>query len=153
MTRQYLIAQAVIGALVNFVLNGALAWLLYRPLVELPLTGDQSIAGDTAVTSFLLPLLIALIVTPLVRKDMQAGRATALPRDSSRLPTNPFLLGLVLGLIAAILLTPLIYFLFHAFGIETMAFWPFILFKAAFAAILAAFITPLVAKRALTPRR
>jgi hypothetical protein len=49
--RRFLVLEQGIGsALFNFVLNGAIAWLLFRSFERVPLWGQQSIAGDTIGT-------------------------------------------------------------------------------------------------------
>ena len=66
----------------NFLLNGAIAWLLFRSLERVPLWGQQSIAGDTIGTCFFLPFFTALIVTPLVRRRVRAGSVAPLGVDA-----------------------------------------------------------------------
>ncbi len=51
-TEQYVPGQVIAAAFINLVLNGGLAWLIYRGSSEVPLFGEKSIVGDTVVTSF-----------------------------------------------------------------------------------------------------
>jgi len=53
--------------------------------------------------------------------------------------------GVVLGLVSIALLAPLALFALVLLGVAAMPFWRFVIFKAAFAAIAAALVTPLVA--------
>ena len=62
--RFLLLEQGIGSAVVNFLLNGAIAWLVFRGVAQVPLWGQQSIAGDTIGTCFFLPFLTTLIVTP-----------------------------------------------------------------------------------------
>lgn len=79
--RKYLVGQGVIGAGINFLLNGAIGWMLYRHLAHIPLYGRQSIAGDIVVTSLLLPMLVCLIATPLIRSEVRKARLPAASWD------------------------------------------------------------------------
>ncbi len=61
--RRYLLFEQGVGAAVfNFLLNAAIAWLIFRGADVVPLWGQQSIAGDTIGTSVILPFLTCLIV-------------------------------------------------------------------------------------------
>jgi hypothetical protein len=70
---------------VNLVLNGAIGWVVCRSLDRIPVSGSPSVSGDLVGTAFLLPLLVCLIATPLVRAEVRGGRLNGLnPRESSR---------------------------------------------------------------------
>jgi hypothetical protein len=153
--RKYLVGQSVAGAVINFFLNAAIGWLLYRQLPRVPLYGAQSMAGDVVVTSLLLPVLICLIATPLIRGEVARARLPAvswLRPGSGRavpLPSNLFLRALLLGLLSALLVSPIMVLALRWLGVHGLKFWSFVAFKASFAAALAAVITPIVASRAL----
>src|SRR5262245_37741695 len=77
--RRYLLVEQCVGsAVVNFAINAAIAWALFRGLERVPLWGDQSIMGDTVATSVILPFITALIVTPLARREVRTGRLAPL---------------------------------------------------------------------------
>ena len=60
--RRFLILEQGIGTgLINVVLNGVIALLLFHSVETVPLWGPLSIAGDTLATTFLLPLLLLLV--------------------------------------------------------------------------------------------
>lgn len=150
--RKYLTSQAIVGAAVNLVLNGAIGWAAFRSLDRIPFSGSPSIAGDLAATAFLLPLLVCLIVTPLVRADTRKGKVAPAERQgllSRSLPRSLVLRGMVLGLLAAVTMAPLTIGALQALGVREMGFWQFVSFKAVFGAALATIITPVVALRAL----
>lgn len=145
--RLLIVDNGVISALFNFALNGAIAWLLFRSLAHVPLWGEQSVAGDTLITAFLLPFLTGLIVTRLVARQVASGhlpplRGADLPFSAgSRLST--FVRSALLGLAGVALAAALVAAL-HASDFGGFDLWPFIGFKAAFAALLAAAVTPLI---------
>jgi len=59
--RRYLLLEQGVGAAgFNFLLNAAIAWLMFRGADVVPLWGQQSIAGDTIGTSIILPFLTCL---------------------------------------------------------------------------------------------
>jgi len=151
--RKYLISQTIVGAVVNLVLNGAIGWAAFRSLDRIPFSGSPSISGDLAATAFLLPLLVCLIVTPLVRAEVRKGKVAPAERSqgllSRSLPSGLVFRGIALGLFAAVTVAPLTIWALQALGVREMGFWPFVSFKAAFGGALASLITPVVALRAL----
>jgi hypothetical protein len=153
--RKYLVGQAVIGAGINFLLNGAIGWLLFRHLPRIPLYGEQSVAGDVVGTSFLLPVLVCLIATPLIRREVREARLSADDRlrpgagRSAWVPRNLVLRAVVLGVLATLLVSPGTILTLLALGVDSLALRPFLMFKAGFAAALAALITPIGAAWAL----
>ena len=153
--RKYLLGQGMIGAGINLLLNGVIGWMLYRDLSYIPLYGERSLAGDIVVTSLLLPALVCLIATPLIRSEVRRARLPAAswlrPGRSrpARLPSNLLFRSLVLGVLSALLVSPVTIWALRTLGIDGLGFWTFVAFKAGFAAGLAAVITPIVAALAL----
>ena len=150
--RRYLLLEQGVGAAVfNFVLNAAIAWAMFRSVDVVPLWGQQSIMGDTIGTCFLLPLLTCLIVTRLVRGHIRAGKVASLGWTRAShpvlgwLPRTTARRGVALGVACIALLAPLAFVALGLLGVAGMPFWRFVLFKAAFAALAAALVTPLVA--------
>ncbi len=146
------------SALFNLALNGVIAWGLFRGLERVPLWGQQSIAGDTIATCFFLPFFTALIVTALARRRMRSGEVPALdaawldPRLRARVPSGPLGQGSVLGTLCMLTVAPATIWLIGRSAGSELALWPFITFKALFAAGLAALVTPLIAALAITSR-
>ena len=155
--RRFLVLEQGVGsALFNFVLNGAIAWLLFRSFERVPLWGQQSIAGDTIGTCFFLPFFTALIVTPLVRRRMKGG-SVAEPgwtRETHPtlgwLPSGTTKRALVLGVGSALVFGPLSVWALSRLGVDELGFWHFVGFKAAFAAALALLVTPVISIWAMT---
>jgi hypothetical protein len=147
--------QGVGAALVNFIINGAIAWVMFRSLAAVPLWGQQSIAGDTIGTGFFLPFITCLIVTPLTLRQVRTG---TLPEPAwsradhpwlARLPRGATSRGAVLGAVGALIAAPPVVLALSALGVGELPLWSFITFKAIFAAILAALVSPLIALAAL----
>jgi hypothetical protein len=156
--RFLLLEEAVGSVIVNLIINSAIAFLMFRGASQVPLWGQQSIAGDTVGTTFFLPLFTTLIVTPLARKNVQAGRFEALewardvPPALQWLPQGTFARGLVLGFLCMVIVAPLSVGALSALGMTEQSFWSFVTFKALFAAALGAPVTPLIALLAIAKR-
>jgi hypothetical protein len=159
--RRYLLIEHGLGAAAfNLVLNGAIAWLLFRGVASVPLWGYQSIAGDTFGTSLCLPLITSLIVTRVARAHVRAGRiaplgSSAVPGGLLRwLPGGPLRRGVSLGITSIALPGALTVGALAGLGVVEMSRGSFVLFKACFAAALAALVTPVIALSAIAdPRR
>jgi hypothetical protein len=66
--RRFVLLDNGVGAfVVNLMINGVIAWLLFRKATRVPMWGQSSIAGDTIATAFLLPAITCLIVTWISR--------------------------------------------------------------------------------------
>jgi len=157
--RRFLLLEEGVGAgIVNLLLNGAIALLLFRGMTAVPLWGPQSIAGDTVGTTFLLPLLTTLIVTPLARGAVRAGRFEPLvwtrdvPAVLRCLPSGTFVRGCVLGLLCTAIVAPLGIGALAACGVAEQTLLGFVAFKALFAGGLAALVTPAFALLAIAKR-
>ena len=154
--RQFLVAEQCVGAaLFNFALNAAIAWGMYRHLEVVPLWGQESIAGDTLGTCFFLPFFTALIVTRLAGGRVRDGKLPAVERsrDSypglARLPTGTLGRAVALGVWCVVVFGTAAVLALFAFEVRSLSFWPFVGFKAAFAALLAALVTPAIALAAI----
>ena len=150
--RRYLLLEQGIGSAVfNFAINAVIAWLMFRTADEVPLWGRQSIAADTIGTSLILPLMTCLIVTPVVRRHVRAGKVAWLgwTRESHAplgwLPRGTFARALVIGLVCMAALSPLTLLVVTWLHVESLSLSRFVLFKATFAALEALVVTPLVA--------
>jgi len=150
--RRYLLLEQGLGAAVfNFAINGVIAWLLFRQQDRVPLWGQQSIMVDTIFTSLLLPLITCLVVTPLARKNVRAGKVAPLgwTREShpalASLPQGTLPRGVVIGAVCVVVLSPLTLLVLGALHVANLSLWRFIVFKASFAAMAAALVTPPIA--------
>jgi len=148
--------EALVPFAINVVLNGAIGWAMFRGASEVPLWGASSVGGDTLGTSFFLPLITCLIVTPLVRAQVKQGHTPPFEgvlagwlRPLQRpLATRAIALGLacipLAGGAAIALLT--------ALDVETLTFGSFLAWKSLYSGVLAIFVTPVIALLALADR-
>ena len=153
--RSFLIVhQGVVPTLFNLVLNGVIAWLLFRSAASVPLWGESGMGIDLLATAFLLPFLTCVIVSRLIGRQVRSGKLTPLPIE--QIPRagwshrSVLARGAVLGAGGLLLgAGPLVVALTlgEARPFEVGAF---IGFKAVWAALLAAVATPLVGWWALS---
>jgi hypothetical protein len=150
--RRFLLLDNGVGPFViNLLINGAIAWLLYRNATHVPLWGQSSIAGDTIATSFLLPFITCLIVTPLARGRVRTGQVAQVIGESGRwLPRNAVWRGALVGILCLMALVPLTLSTLHLVGIAALTPWHFVYFKASFAAIEGVLVTPFLALWAIS---
>lgn len=158
--RRLLIVDQGVGAfVVNFLLNGCIAWALFHSVGRVPLWGQSSIAGDTFVTAFVLPLLTCLIVTRIVQRQLARGRVLPLAgaptsraiRALSSMSTVRRAVALGFGGVVAAALPTVLWFVWA--GPSELPLDSFLWFKATFAAALAAGVAPLIAWLALASPR
>ena len=150
--RRFLLLDNGVGPLVaNFLINGVIAWMLYRNATRVPLWGQSSIAGDTIATAFLLPAITCLIVTPLARGRVRSGQIEAAADSFWKwIPRNMVWRALLIGLVCLIALTPLTLLGFGALGVGELSPWHFVYYKATFAAFEGALVTPFLALWAIS---
>ncbi len=145
--RSYIHSQGVACAVINAVLNPAIAWLGNRQMAFVPLSGDNGIVVDTAVTSIVLSLLVSLFVTPAAHRELRAGQLTGTEtvfRETdvlARLPSRAWSLGLLIGLVAAAVITPLMFATFRVLGSAGLSFAGFVTLKAVYTAALGFAVT------------
>src|SRR6266487_2373185 len=73
--QRFLLFDEIVGStIVNFPLNAAIAWFAFRSAERVSLWGRSSIAADTLVTAFVLPLLTSLIATRIARARIAGGK-------------------------------------------------------------------------------
>ena len=142
--RRFLVVDECLGAaLVNFVINFALARLAYHARPSLPLFGATSIAADTLATALVLPLLTALIVTPLVRLGVARGKLPPLaPPPAGWRPRSMGARGLLLAAASLVLVAAPFVLALALAGATRLPLGAFAWLKGGFAALLAALVTP-----------
>jgi hypothetical protein len=155
--RFLLVEQSLVPFGINFFLNGAIAWATFRAAESVPFQGASSIVGDTLVTSFLLPLLTCLIVTVLLQKQLDAGKATPFAAAPGALggflaARGKLLRGALLGVASVALVAVPTLLALSAVGVDALARDSFLWFKALYAGGLAALVQPAIAWLALAPR-
>ena len=150
------IGQSLVPFAINLVLNGAIGWAMFRGMEQVPFWGQSSIGGDTLGTSFFLPAITCLIVTPLVRGEVRKGAAAAfrgaLAGWLRRFQRPLVLRACAIGTVCIPFAGGLAVVLLSALGVDALGFAPFLGWKALYAGVLAALVTPPIALLALADR-
>jgi hypothetical protein len=135
----------------NGVINPAVAALQTRGQEVLTLWSTSGGVGpDTLGTSFFLPLMTCLIVTPLVRRSVRRGTIARLPPAGRSSPPGLLRRGLRLGLLGLVLFGIPLVAAMTLLGVGEVARTPFLYWKAASTALLGALVTPWIARLAVS---
>jgi hypothetical protein len=149
--RFLLVEQPIAGVVLNLAINAAIAWLLFRHRDRVPLWGPESIAGDTIGTTFLLPLITCLVLTPIVRRQVRRGAVAPLAwtRETHPwlrwLPRNTLGRGAALGAVSLVAVAPATLLVLAGLGVTDWSVPRVVAFKAGFAALEGAFVNPVLA--------
>ena len=155
--RRWIVVNAlIVSAFVNLGINGVLAWLSVRghhavPIWGLPGLGKTNVVTDSVGTLFLLPFFTCAMCTTAVWREVRAER---LPRLEA-LVVPPSLAhgrlrrGAVLGVATAAVVSPVIVTVLALSRLGTVSAPQFVLYKAVFAVVLGAAVTPIIAVLAM----
>lgn len=147
------IDQGAVAFVINVVLNGGIAWLLFRSASTIPIWGETSVGVDLVATAILLPILTCLIVSRIVGGEVRKGKLPPLPSDQIPISgwshRSSFLRGVFLaGCAIVVFALPVVVALSiadaAAFGASA-----FIGYKAMWAGLMAGTLSPIVAWWAL----
>lgn len=148
------IEQFVHPFAINVVFNGGIAWLILRSHAEIPLWGSASMAPDLLATGVLLPLIMCLIVSRVIAKQVESGKLPPLPahRIASRglHRRSAWVRGAVLAVFATLCASLPLVALLHLANAGPVGLPAFVGFKALWAGTLAAMISPPIAWWALS---
>ncbi len=142
-------------ALINVVVNAAIAWLSVQGQEGVATWGvplaETSLFWNAIGTLFLLSSITCVLTTTAIRHDIGAGSVepagwlrSAYPRAAA-LPQGRFARGAVLGALAVVALGPLATLALVAAGSPELSEGQFIACQTAFAVLLGALVTPVIA--------
>ena len=146
--RFLLLEQGAIPTVFNLLLNGLIAWGLFRSSPAVPLWGESSVGVDLLATAFLLPFLTCLIVSSLVARHVRSGKVPPLPL--AQLPHSHWFQrssstrGLLLGVAGVLFGAAPIVWALSLGQAQPFPVPSFVVFKAVWAAMLALMVTPVV---------
>ena len=157
--RRWILRNAVVGtALTNGMINATIAWISARhektvALWRLSLSGKPSTITDTVGTLFFLPLITTVVCTSAVWRQLRSGRLEPLVGTRlgvmARLQGGRLRRGLALGGVCVAVISPVAVAVLVATNFGGVSTTEFVIYKAAFAVVLGAVVTPLVAIRAM----
>ena len=138
----YLRKQATGAAIFNVVGNPLIEWITNREKGFVPLWASDGMVVNIAVTSIILSVLVALFAARGLHKELHAGHIATGGGESpragrllSKLPSRAWLLGLLLGIGVAAVVT-LAFWLLHVLDISGLSFGGFLVFKAVYCGLL-----------------
>jgi hypothetical protein len=146
-----------VTAVLNAVINGAIAWVSTRGVELVPEWSTQKISTitDTVATLFLLPLITCLLTAVSVHHDQRVGNLPQIRGLAIRSPALAALPRPVLSRAVACAVVSVVVFGPVAVVLLIVTDWgrispgEFITFKTCFAVALGAVVTPLIALRAM----
>lgn len=158
--KKYLVInQCLFPIFLNFIINGAIGWLVFHKMTVVPMqNGVSSIASDTLLTCLLLPAITCLAVTPGVRKLVETGKLTSvreLPLWLQPLNQSLLMKTLMFGVIGFSIGFAALSMMTH-FQVLSAPARQFIFAKALFAGILGGVVGPLITLLAMaqpSPRK
>lgn len=143
--RYYLQRQAAVESIIALYINMALTVFFFWNYQRIPFSGYSSIVGDLVGTGVILPIAVGLIVTTRVRKHLRAGEIPRLVAErpghigARMLPSSLWLRAVVLA-IYGVLAATLALMALRVLGVDSIAFWPYVIFVGMFCCVLGAYI-------------
>ncbi len=142
--RRYIAIQATIEFITNAVLNAGIGWYWTQDMESIPLWGWSSVAIDMVPTGFGIATCLGLIFTWRFHRRLRFGATSPadlypgrVPGLVHRLPVNPWMRAILMGLTGALTALAIILIMIAA-GAETIARDDFVMLKAGFAGLVAA---------------
>jgi hypothetical protein len=161
--RRYVQTETRISIVLSIVLSLVFAWLVFPKTGAIPFGGMGGIAFDLLPTTFMIVLMTTVALSLLTRARKKKGSIASLDLQSveqgrsakvaRRLPGHFLLRAILLAVGACAIFLPLMIGVLYVLGVEQMAFWPFMLFKAVYGAFLAALFTPAILLAALAAEK
>jgi hypothetical protein len=155
--RNYIKRGAIVGVMINCVFSIAFTMLFVPKTPSINLWGETGIAMDLVPTVFMLTLMGNLAITLITAKRLRGGMISAIPDRTCgwperRLPANPLLRVIVVAIVMSIILVPLSILLLWFFGIQSMLYREYLLFKAVYGPIVGVLSVGVVIRSALMQR-
>ncbi len=149
-----IIKQGAVAILINFFMNGLMAWVVFKPAEIVSLWGEKGFAFDIAITTFFFTFFTSLFVSKASYKAVWKGHLSSIEWQGAtklfqRFSPRPFLGSLGLAIIMTLFVFPTVVGGLTLLDAQVLSLQAFISFKAFYAETLAAIATPLVVLIAL----
>jgi hypothetical protein len=150
-----IVEQVILAFIINYLVNAAIGYVVYRGISTLPLLGMKSIVGDSIIMIFLLTIIVVFVVTLSTHKKVKDGHLEGLSWRRStnavlaKLPQNTFWRSFVLAIVFTIIITPFVIGALLVLNITEMTHMTFVIYKGLLAGLLAIIVAPLSAVCAL----
>lgn len=142
------IEQGLVPAIFNVVLNGVIAWAILHAHAEIPLWGEASVGVDLLATGFMLPLFTCLIVSRLIGGQVRSGKLP--PLEPHQIGSrgwhhrSSLVRGLFLGLVGVVFAAAPVVAALELARAQPIELYSFIGFKALWAGLFAAVLSPVI---------
>ena len=152
--RFILINQTLVSIFMNFLMNGVMAWLVFKGRDNIVLWGENNAYMDLVATTFFFTFFTCFLVSKASYRAIDSGKLARVESDfiASLLkayPPKPLIGSLIMALMLALLVPPILVMSFYIFSNLVISHDAFILLKAFYGAGLALIATPLVCLIAL----
>ncbi|MEM9173716.1 MAG: hypothetical protein AAGC67_00640 [Myxococcota bacterium] len=138
---------------INVLINGAIAWAILRSHATIPLWGQAAMGPDLLATGVLLPVFMTLIVSRLIRGQVERGTlpplAPALIAERGMHRRPAIVRALVLAAFATLCGSLPLVALLELADARPVSLAGFVAFKALWAGAMAALLSPPMAWWAL----
>jgi hypothetical protein len=158
--RRWIILRALLATAVsNVVVNAVISWISVRGELTVSLWGlpvvETSIFWNVVGTLFLLPLITCLLVTNAIWREVRLGSLTsvshlrAVHHWLAVLPPDRLLRSVAFGAIAVATLAPIVTLALIVSGAPELTKEQFVVCQTAFAVVIGAIVTPVIALYAM----
>ena len=133
--------------IINLILNGVIAYLIFKGRSSIPIQGKDGFGVDLFATVVLLSLMLSYIVIAIYRKDDSVTRSEfKVPHYHQLalwLPSRLWLAALLISVMATVTVFPATLAAFLLVDVHTLSPIHYAVFKAFWTGILAYALTPL----------
>ncbi len=148
--KRYLYNQSAVAAVMNFVMNGLMAWLIFRPAETVPVLGSVGFAVDVIMTTFFFTFFTSFLVSRAAHKKISSGQLAAVDSPSAsrlfaQIKPRPFIGSLTLAVGEVCLVASIVLAIFWVLEIDHLTLLGFVAFKSLYGAGLGAIAAPLIA--------
>lgn len=138
--------ESLVNLAINLLINGGLAYWLLHEHPELLAWGEHGYGPDLLITGFLLAAIISVIFIAMHRRKRVKGELPGLSVAEQgwvrHLPGNPWVAGVVFGLIGLLIAAPLLLGLLWLSGVQALSPLHYALIKGIWAGVFAALVVP-----------
>lgn len=145
--KRYILRETATAALINALFSLGFAWAFFRTI---EFVSQQELILDALPQSFAVTLFGVLIPTLITRARIYSGKIEALPYRRSRLPRNPILRAVSMGILAAFGGALLHLLVLRGLRIESMSISTLYTYKPIYGVLLTCIVTPIGLRIALS---
>lgn len=137
--KRYILRETAVTTLFNMAFSFGFAWFFFRKLEQIL---QKELIVDAIPQSFAVTFFGVLIPTIITRAKIRRGSIAALQYRPSRLPANPLLRAITMGILAAIGGGLLHLLVLRGLQIEYLSIDTTLIYKPVYGALLTWIVTP-----------